>query len=180
MHSLIGHILQKCLDWMRILLDLKLKKKKKDSLITSIYQKMQVDACSAIEKSVRFLTTTVALKCVLIFVHRSFTEHLRCMTCKIFLELENYEYAFMRLLKRFSVEALCIFSANIYASYAEVIFYGHPGVRCLWDFQSIFAFKIIPLRIPQEVYLVNEHLSYSWLATRIAENNKTPVHLFIN
>lgn len=77
------------------------------------------------------------------------------MTCKIFLELENYEYAFIRLLLRFSVEALCVFSANIHASYVKLVFYGHPGVRCLWDFPSIFALRI-PLRIPQEVHLCSE------------------------
>lgn len=77
------------------------------------------------------------------------------MTFKVFLEIEYYEYAFVRLFLRFSIEVLCTFCANMYARYAEVIFYGHPGVRCLWDFQSIFAFKM-PLRIPQEVYLGDE------------------------
>lgn len=46
------------------------------------------------------------------------------------------DFFFLKL----SIEALCIFFANIYTSYVEVTFYGHV-VRCLWDFQSIFAFK---------------------------------------
>lgn len=64
------------------------------------------------------------------------------MTSEVFLELENYEYAFIKtFFLRFSIEALSVFSANTYASYVEVTFYRH-AVRCLWDFQSIFAFKI--------------------------------------
>lgn len=78
----------------------------------------------------------------------------------------------------FSIEALCIFPANIYASYVEVAFYGQPAVTCLWDFQSIFACKI-PSRIPQEIKAM-KHLMFSYPATRIAEDNKTQVHLPID
>ena len=56
---------------------------------------------------------------------------------------------------RFSIEALCLFSGKIYASYVEVIFLWAPRCQVPMGLSKHICFQIT-LRIPQEVYLGNE------------------------